>query len=121
MKLKDGYYAKDSNGDVYWYEEMPEKEKDCWYYGTTSRLLHCIQIDGPWEDSLHRVEDGVITKIHTFKKDQRVLVSYDRIAWYRRYYSRYDDGKHFVFANGKTSWSQEGTSAFKYIRPAEEE
>ena len=126
MKLKDGWYAKDSNQDVFWYAEMPDKGKDGWHYGTPSRSLHCIQIDGPWEDSLHTVKDGVITKIHTFKKDQKVLVSDDgeqcgNRRWYRRYYSRYDDGKHFVFANGKTSWSQEGTSAFKYIKPAEEE
>lgn len=127
MKLKDGWYAKDLNGDVYWYAEMPGKGKDCWHFTMMlCRLSACIQIDDPWEDSLHKVEDGVITKVHTFKKDQKVLVSDDgeqcgNRRWYRRYYSRYDGGKHFVFANGKTSWSQEGTSAFKYIKPAEEE
>ena len=76
MKLKDGYYAKDENEDVFWYEDMPCKGKDCWHYTMIScRLLYCIQIDDPWEDSLHKVEDGVITKIQTFKKDQKVLVS----------------------------------------------
>ena len=101
MKLKDGWYAKDENEDVYWFEEMPEKGNSRWIMTTTSRTSTCIQIDGPWEDSLHKVEDGVITKIQTFKKDQKVLVSdgekqCGNHKWYRRYYSRYDDGKHFV-------------------------
>lgn len=52
MKIKDGWYAKDSNQDVFWYAEMPEKGKDCWNYGTPSRLLHCIQIDDPWGGGL---------------------------------------------------------------------
>ena len=26
MKLKDGYFAKDSNGDVYWYDEINVKD-----------------------------------------------------------------------------------------------
>ena len=103
MKLKDGWYAKDSNQDVFWYDEMPEKGNNCWYNGASARFIACIQIDGPWEDSLHKVEDGVITKVQTFEKDQKVLASDDRIAWYRRYYSHCKGGKHFVFANGKTS------------------
>ena len=120
MKFKDGWYAKDPDQDIYWYGEMPEKGNNCWYNGAAARFSACIQIDDPWEDSLHKVEDGVITKIHTFKKDQKVLVSDNRIVWCRRHYSHYEDGKHFVFANGKTSWSEEGKIGFHFIKPAEE-
>ena len=126
MKLIDGYYAKDQNGVVYWYEEIPEKRQSYWDRGKDIRSLSCIQIDGPWEDSLHKVEDGKITRVQTYSKDQPVLASNDgencqERRWYRRYYSHYKDGNHYVFSNGKTSWSQEGQSVFKYIKPAEEE
>lgn len=126
MKIIDGYYAKDQDGAVYWFEELPEKGKICWHYNGHTRSLSCIQIDGPWEDSLHKVEDGKITKVQTYSKDQKVLASNDGEncqdrRWYRRHYSRYKDGNHYVFSNGKTSWSQEGQSVFKYIKPAEEE
>ena len=122
MKLKDGWYAKDENGEIYWYDEMPEKGQYEWNSeGEVNQVGVSIQIVDPWEDSLHKVEDGVITKVQTFEKDQKVLASYDRIAWYRRYYSHCKGGKHFVFANGKTSWSGEGISMFHFIKPAEEE
>ena len=126
MKFIDGYYAKDQDGTVYWYEELPEKWQSRWDSAKRIQVLSCIQIDGPWEDSLHKVEDGKITKVQTYSKGQKVLVSnegencQDR-RWYRRYYSHYKDGNHYVFSNGKTSWSQEGQSVFKYIKPAEEE
>jgi hypothetical protein len=126
MKLIDGYYAKNQNGGVYWHKEMPEKGVTIWADNNAHIGVICIQIDGPWEDSLHRVEDGKITKVQTYSKDQKVLVSDDGEncqdrRWYRRYYSHYKDGNHYVFSNGKTSWSQEGKSVFKYIKPAEEE
>ena len=123
MKFIDGYYAKDQDGYVYWYGKMPEKGGIAWATnGSFTRTTH-IQIDGPWEDSLHRVEDGRITKVQTYSKDQKVLVSDDGEncrdrRWYRRYYSHYKDGYHYVFTNGKTSWSQEGQSVFKYVKPA---
>lgn len=75
MKLIDGYYAKDQNGDVNWHEEMPVSGQYDWDSAELILELSCIQIDGPWEDSLHRVEDGKIIKVQTFKKDQKVLVS----------------------------------------------
>ena len=124
MKLKDGWYAKDLNGDVYWYAEMPGKGKDCWHYTMMScRLLYCIQIDDPWEDSLHKVEDGVIAKIHTFKKDQKVLVSNDNgKTWMNRYYSHFDAGKHYVFSCGADSWSANDNQVVErqLVKPAEE-
>ena len=121
MKFIDGYYAKDSNGDAYFYDELPVKGKRCWHYNKPTRLLYCVQIDGPWEDSLHRVEGGKITKVQIYSKDQKVLVSFDGEVWHRRYYSHYKDGNHYVFSNGATSWSQGGHSNFNYIKPAEEE
>ena len=127
MKIKDGYYAKDENGDVYWYAEMPVKRQYEWDRTTNSSsiMLKCIlQIDGPWEDSLHKVEDGVIAKIHTFKKDQKVLVSNDNgKTWMNRYYSHFDAGKHYVFSCGADSWSAEDnyTVTRQLIKPAEEE
>ena len=126
MKFIDGYYAKDQDGTVYWYEELPEKGQSYWDSEELMLELSCIQIDGPWEDSLHKVEDGKITRVQIYSKDQPVLVSDDGEngqdrRWYRRYYSHYKDGKHYVFSFGKTSWSQEGQSVFKYIKPAEEE
>ena len=126
MKLIDGYYAKDQDGTVYWYEELPEKWQSRWDSAKRIQVLSCIQIDGPWEDSLHKVEDGKITRVQTYSKDQKVLVSDDGETcqdrrWLKRYYSHYKDGDHYVFSNGKTSWSQEGQSVFKYIKSAEEE
>ena len=126
MKLIDGYYAKDQDGGVYWYGELPEKRDTAWAVNGSFSRATSIQIDGPWEDSLHKVEDGKITKVQTFEKDQPVLVSDDGEncqdrRWLKRYYSHYKDGNHYVFSNGKTSWSQEGQSVFKYIKPAEEE
>ena len=127
MKLIDGYYAKDQDGGVFWYEELPEKGQSYWDSRKQhSQSLSCIQIDGPWEESLHKVEDGKITKVQTYSKDQPVLASNDGEncqdrRWYRRYYSHYKDGNHYVFSNGKTSWSEEGQSVFKYIKLAEEE
>ena len=126
MKLIDGYYAKDQSGVIYWHKEMPEKGDTAWATdGSFTSTTH-IQIDGPWEESLRRVEDGKITRVQTYSKDQKVLASNDgencqERRWYRRYYSHYKDGNHYVFSNGKTSWSQEGQSVFKYIKPAEEE
>ena len=126
MKFIDGYYAKDQDGAAYWHEEMPVKEGSYWDSGKLILELSCIQIDGPWEDSLHRVEDGKITRVQAYNKDQKVLVSDDGEncqdrRWLKRYYSHYKDGNHYVFSNGKTSWSGEGQSVFKYIKPAEEE
>ena len=126
MKFIDGYYAKDQDGAAYWYEELPEKGHTTWHGIGLFMKASCIQIDGPWEDSLHRVEDGKITRVQTYSKDQPVLASNDGEncqdrRWYRRYYSHYKDGNHYVFSNGKTSWSQEGQSVFNYIKPAEEE
>ena len=107
---------------------MPERFSINWKVSIkgSPKFIACIQIDDPWEASLHKVEDGVITKIHTFKKDQKVLVSDDgghcgNRRWYRRYYSHYKEGNHYVFTNGKTSWTQEGKSMFHFIKPAEEE
>lgn len=126
MKIIDGYYAKDQDGAAYWHEEMPVSRQYYWESGKQVLVLTCIQIDGPWEESLHKVEDGKITRVQTYSKDQPVLASndgenYQDRRWYRRYYSHYEDGDHYVFSNGKTSWSQEGQSVFKYIKPAEEE
>lgn len=124
MKLKDGYYAKDENDKVYWYAEMPEKGTYDWHNrGEVYRSTRTL-IDGPWEDSLHKVEDGKITKIHTFKKDQKVLVSNDNgETWMNRYYSHYADGKHYVFSCGADSWSSGNAHvvAKQLIKPAEEE
>lgn len=124
MKLKDGYFAKDSNGDVYWYAEMPGKRSIYYDSWGLSQLSACIQIDGPWEESLHRVEDGVIAKIHTFKKDQKVLVSNDNgKTWMNRYYSHFDAGKHYVFSCGADSWSANDNQVVErqLVKPAEEE
>lgn len=126
MKLIDGYYAKDQDGDVFWHEEMPVSRQYDWDSEELILELSCVQIDGPWEESLHKVENGKITKVQIYSKDQPVLASndgencYDR-RWLKRYYSHYKDGNHYVFSNGRTSWSQEGQSVFKYIKPAEEE
>ena len=127
MKLKDGYCAKDGNGDVYWYDEMPVKGQVCWdrTINSSSIMLNCIlQIDGPWEDSLHRVEDGKIIKVQTFKKDQKVLVSNDNgKTWMNRYYSHFAEGKHYVFSCGADSWSANDNQvvARQLIKSAEEE
>ena len=121
MKFIDGYYAKDQDGGVYWYEKMPEKRDTAWGANSSFTMAYSIQIDGPWEDSLHKVEDGKITKVQIYSKDQKVWTSFDGKVWHSGYYSHYEDGDHYVFSNGKTSWSQEGQSVFKYIKPAEEE
>lgn len=126
MKFKDGYYAKDLNGDAYWYEEMPERGDTAWVSNRSSSMTIGIKIDGPWENSLHKVENGKVTKVITYERDQKVLVSDDGEEcefrrWYRRHYSHCKNGIHCVFSNGKTLWSQEGTSIFRYIKPAEEE
>ena len=127
MKFIDGYYAKDSNGDVYWYEEMPGKGNYSWdrTINSSSIMLNCIlQIDGPWEDSLHRVEDGKITKVQIYSKDQPVLVSGDGgKTWMKRYYSHGDGERHYVFSCGADSWSATDNQvvARQLIKPAEEE
>lgn len=121
MKIIDGYYAKDQNGAAYWYEELPEKRDTAWVHTSSLIRASCIQIDGPWEDSLHKVKDGKITKVQIYSKDQKVLVSFDGEVWHRRYYSHYKDGNHYVFPNGGTSWSGERVIEFNYIKPAEEE
>ena len=43
----------------------------------------------------------------TVKVDTPILVSSDNNEWYKRYFSRYEDGIVFAFANGTTSWSSQ--------------
>ena len=56
--------------------------------------------------------------------DTPVLVSNDESFWYNRYFAGVDDeGKPFVFPDGRTSWSNTGFSrmwtSYKYIKLAE--
>ena len=44
--------------------------------------------------------------------DTRVFVSLDKKVWHKRRFSRYEDGKVYVFVNGGDSWSSEGKDEY---------
>ena len=120
LKLKDGYYAKDSNNEVYYYEIKPSINTNTWAIDGNfeCNILNCIEITEPWDDSLYYVKDGVATKVVTFVKDQKVLVrDKEDNPWVKRYYSHETNGKHYVFINGQTSWTTTDTCRFKYVKP----
>lgn len=119
LRLKDGFYAKDENGDVYWYASMPVVKASQW---DTSKYdapeIIGLFIDEDWKDSLYEVKNGFINKIITYEKDQKVLVrNHDLYKWKRRYYSHYEAGSHRVFMDGGTSWSETDTVEFNEIKP----
>ena len=120
LKLKDGYYAKNEDGKVGYYEKKPCMYNKWWkcyfmYY------VNNIEITESWEDSLYYIKDGVATKVVTFTKDQKVLVrDRDHHSWIKRYYSHESNGIHNVFINGQTSWTSPDTCRFNYIKPYEE-
>lgn len=56
--------------------------------------------------------------------DTPVLVSNDKKFWFNRYFAGVDDdGRLFIFQNGRTSWSNKGydrmVMPYKYIKLAE--
>lgn len=58
--------------------------------------------------------------------DTPVLVSSNKKFWYNRYFAGVDDdGRLFIFPNGRTSWSNKGSSRmimpYKYIKLAKTE
>ena len=58
--------------------------------------------------------------------DTPVLVSNNKKFWYSRYFAGVDDdGRLFIFPNGRTSWSNKGISRtimpYKYIKLAKTE
>lgn len=56
----------------------------------------------------------------TVKVDTPILVSSDNNEWYKRYFSRYEDGIVFAFANGTTSWSSQRSDIdWRYAKLAE--
>lgn len=118
LKLKDGYYAKDKNGDVCIFKNKPVIY-DTWWDSDIKINLKCsVEITESWEDSLYHVKDGVVTKVVTFVKDQKVLVLHNvSNKWVRRYYSHEENGKHYVYINGANSWVGNDTIDFKYIKP----
>lgn len=123
LKLKDGFYAKDEDGDVYWYENYPSHGKYQWdQSGGDYEETSGISIDEPWQDSLYEVRDGIPVKVNTYVKDQKVLVrDHERYEWKRRHYSHYGNGAHEVFGSGTTSFTSKCTIPYNYIKPYSEE
>ena len=123
IKLKDGYYAKDADNNIYYYDDTkPFKKSVTWNcIDDKEECAYHIEITEPWEDSLYYIKDGVATKVVTFTKDQKVLVrDQDHHSWIKRYYSHESNGIHNVFINGQTSWTSPDTCRFNYIKPYEE-
>ena len=53
--------------------------------------------------------------------DTPVLVrDFDESDWCKRYFSKYQDGQIFTYDNGSTSWSAQGTVAWKQGKLADE-
>ena len=53
--------------------------------------------------------------------DTKILVSQDSELWYKRYFSKFKNGKVYAFFNGATSWnSADGDTDWKYAKLAEE-
>lgn len=55
------------------------------------------------------------------KRERHFWIDENGNRWSTRFYSEQKAEAASVFSNGATSWSQEGKSVFKYIKPAEEE
>lgn len=124
LKFKDGFYAKDEDGSVYWFENAPSIAADQWDPGGSPRFddAYGIFIDEPWRDSLYEVKDGIPIKVHVYVKDQKVLVrDYESYMWNRRHYSHYKNGRHHVFSGGATSFTSKCTIPYNYIKPYSEE
>ena len=62
----------------------------------------------PKNEKEHLVFERNIIDWSKIPVDTRVLVSIDKKAWHKRRFSRYEDGKVYVFIYGGDSWSSEG-------------
>lgn len=65
-----------------------------------------------WLEKEHE-EQKIQPEVKNLKKDDRVLISADGAAWYKRYFKRYDEETGMVetYRDGRTSWSAEGLSS----------
>lgn len=65
LRLKDGFYAKDEDGAIFMYNDLPVQEPSEWV-GPICEQVDNIIIDEDWQDSLYEIKDGIITKVITF-------------------------------------------------------
>ena len=128
------WIAKDEDGRVYVYENMPKMSEQGWY--GTSAALPCVRIIGlsniHWDQSLHEIRhtvDGIIlipSWKPSFIVDDPVMVkNFDDEQWMCRHFARWGvRGELLTWEYGTTSFtSQHGfTAKWNYYRlPTPEE
>lgn len=53
--------------------------------------------------------------------DTPILVGDYNKNWYKRYFAKYENGKVYAWANGRTSWNESVVNSFEYAKLAEGE
>jgi len=99
------YAARDKGQDFFdWYSARPEWEEELWMpgdaapYGRIPPSVECPDL--PPKKSLICPKPDPTKLV----KDQPLIV-WDSGVGMRRYFAKYEDGRVYAYAEGKTSWS----------------
>lgn len=120
MKIKDGFIAMDSDGDLLWFPAKPKQEEwSSYWQGVSGTLIRKDIFDGleeimegDWRDSLRQILNGrMIMPLPELKVDDPVFVGENEVP---AHFSGFDDGGNiWVFASGKTSWTTTTVDTFE--------
>lgn len=124
------YIARNKDKSLYAYNSKPMKGEVIWVGGMYKSglsffndLYDYIKFENEEPFDIAKKLDIVDWSI--VPKDTKVLVSFNGVTWFRRYFAGYVSGKainHFiVYADGATSWStsttdEEYTEGYRYCK-----
>lgn len=88
---------------------------NCLFYDYSSERT-CDEVAMAWADAEYIEQEVDWSKVAV---DTPILVSIDNVQWYCRHFAKYENGLFYVWDDGRTSYTTNTKSTWKYAKLAE--
>lgn len=100
------FFAVDSNGNLAVCSSI--RCQDCKFYNETNgNTINCVGDFKKWLEAEYK-EQKIDPRLHDAPVDTKILVSNNGISWVKVHFCKIENGKVFVFSDGRTSFTCEG-------------
>lgn len=100
------FFAVDSNGNLAVCSSI--RCQDCKFYNETNgNTINCVGDFKKWLEAEYK-EPKIDPRLHDAPVDTKILVSNNGISWVKVHFCKIENGKVFVFSDGRTSFTCDG-------------
>lgn len=100
------FFAVDSNGNLAVCSSI--RCQDCKFYNETNgNTINCVGDFKKWLEAEYK-EQKIDPRLYNAPVDTKILVSNNGISWVKVHFCKIENGKVFVFSDGRTSFTCDG-------------